>query len=439
MRSKPLHYPRGGGNHRDAAPIRIGMAPAFDTRWVRSQFPALNPPAGLPREAFFDGPGGTQVPRRAIDAVAAYLARSNANLHGAFRTSRETDHVVAEAHRAAADLLGCSEREVVFGPNMTTLTFWLSRALSRELAPGDEIVVTRLDHDANHAPWMSLRERGIRVREVAFRREDCTLDRGDLRSKLTARTKLVAVGYASNAVGTINDVAGITREAHAVGARVFVDAVHYVPHAPTDVRVLDCDFLACSAYKFFGPHQGLLYGKEEHLDRLRAFKVRPADDRLPGRLETGTQNHECMAGTAAAIDYLAELGGRCGADPAGGRRASLVAAMTSIQAYERQLAARLIRGLLRIPGLEFYGIADESRFDMRAPTVGIRLRDATPQEVAAELGAQGIFVWDGNFYALNVTVDLGVEDSGGLVRIGLAHYNTSGEVDRLLAALEAMD
>ena len=414
------------------------MPPAFDTRWVRSQFPALNPPPGLPREVFFDGPGGTQVPQRVIDAVAGYLARSNANLHGAFRTSRETDHVVAEAHRAAADLLGCSEQEVVFGPNMTTLAFWLSRALSRELSPGDEILVTRLDHDANYAPWMSLRERGARVREVPFRPENCTLDLEDLRSKLTSRTRLVAVGYASNAVGTINDVRAITRDAHAVGARVFVDAVHYAPHAPIDVRALDCDFLACSAYKFFGPHQGVLYGKEEHLGRLRAFKVRPADDSLPGRLETGTQNHECMAGTTAAVDYLAELGRRCGTDPGDGRRASLAAAMTAIQAYERELAVRLIRGLLRIRGLQFYGIADEAKFDQRAPTVGIRLRDTTPQELAARLGAQGIFVWDGNFYALNVTVDLGLEDSGGLLRIGLAHYNTAGEVDRLLAALKRM-
>ena len=415
------------------------MATAFDTSWVRSQFPALNPDSGSPPEIYFDGPGGTQVPQRVVDAVSGYLARANANLHGAFRTSRETDFVVEEAHRAAADFLGCSEQEVVFGPNMTTLAFWLSRALACELAAGDEIVVTRLDHDANHAPWMSLREHGVRVREVPFRPPDCTLDLDNLQSKLTPRTKLVAVGYASNAVGTITDIGQVARQAHAYGARVFVDAVHYAPHGAIDVKALDCDFLACSSYKFFGPHQGLLYGKREHLERLRAFKVRPADDGLPWRFETGTQNHECMAGTTAAIGYLAELGRRCsGISAAASRRSQLVAAMEAIRAYERQLACRLIRGLLRLPGLEFFGIRDEARFDERAPTAAIRLRGFAPRQVAERLGEQGICVWDGNFYALNVTKDLGVEESGGLVRIGLAHYNTADEVDCVLSALDRM-
>ncbi len=416
------------------------MAACLDPRWVRSQFPALDrerPGVGWP-EVFFDGPGGTQVPQRVIDAVSSYLAGSNSNLHGAFRTSRETDRVVDGAHRAAADLLGCSSREVVFGANMTSLTFWLSRALAHELSPGDEIVVTRLDHDANHAPWISLQEKGAVVREVAFRPRDCTLDLEDYRAKLSPRTRLVAVGHASNAVGTINDLALIVREARTVGARVFVDAVHSAPHLPIDVRAMDCDFLACSAYKFFGPHQGILYGKREHLERLRAFKVRPAGDELPGRLETGTQNHECMAGTAAAVDYLSELGRRCGADPAGGRRASLVAAMEAICDYERGLALRMVEGLLEVPGLELFGIRDSKRFGERAPTAAVRMRGLAPREVAERLGEQGIFVWDGNFYALNVTEDLGVEDDGGLVRIGLAHYNTVGEVDRLLAALQAM-
>lgn len=415
------------------------MAPDFDTSWVRSQFPALRPDRGYPPEVYFDGPGGTQVPQCVIDAVCGYLAGANANLHGAFRTSRETDFVVEEAHRAAADFLGCSEREVVFGPNMTTLAFWLSRALACELEAGDEIVVTRLDHDANHAPWMSLREQGVRVREVPFRPEDCTLDLVDLRSKLNSRTKLVAVGYASNAVGTVNDIGRIARQAHACGARVFVDAVHFAPHGVIDVKALDCDFLACSAYKFFGPHQGLLYGKREHLERLRAFKVRPAADSLPWRLETGTQNHECMAGTSAAIEYLADLGRRCsGASAAASRRAGVVAGMESIQVYERWLASRLISGLLRLPGLDFFGIRDEARFHERAPTVAIRLRGLSPRQVAEKLGERGICVWDGNFYALNVTEDLGVEASGGLVRIGLAHYNTADEVDRLLSALDGM-
>ena len=410
------------------------MGSTFDIGWVRSEFPALER-----GEIFFDGPGGTQVPYRVIEAVSSYLARSNANLHGPFRTSRESDAAVDEAHRAAADLLGCEAREIVFGPNMTSLTFWLSRALAHEFEPGDEIIVTRLDHDANHAPWMALRQHGVRIREVRFHPEDCTLDLEDLRSKLNSRTKLVAVGYASNAVGTVNDIATIAADAHAAGARVFVDAVHYAPHGPIDVRALGCDFLVCSAYKFFGPHQGLLFGKEEHLERLHAYKVRPADDEPPGCFETGTQNHECMAGTTAAIDYLAELGARCQGGVRGGRRESLLSAMRAIQAYEGELASRLIRGLLNVRGLELFGIRDNGRFAWRVPTVAVRLSSVTPSRVAEELGQQGIFVWDGNFYALNVTEDLGVERSGGLVRIGIAHYNTAEDVDRLLEALEALN
>ena len=414
------------------------MSIMFDTAWVRSQFPALASRNGSRPEIFFDGPGGTQVPHRVVDGVAGYLAGSNANIHGAFRTSRESDRVVEEAHSAAADLLGCSEREVMFGPNMTTLAFWLSHALACEFGPGDEIIVTRLDHDANQAPWKCLAERGVRILEVPFRHEDCTLDMEDLRSKLGERTKLVAVGYASNAVGTINDVAAIGRDAHRAGARVFVDAVHYAPHGPIDVKALDCDFLACSAYKFFGPHQGLLYGKEEHLERLRAYKVRPADNALPWRFETGTQNHECMAGTVAAIEYLAELGRRCSGDDGAGRREAVLAAMQAVRAYERGLAIGLIRGLLAVPGLEFFGIRDEERFDQRAPTAAVRLSGRSPRQVAEFLGEQGIFVWDGNFYALSVTEDLGLEDSGGLVRIGLAHYNTEEEIETLLDALSGI-
>ncbi len=414
------------------------MAPAFDMAWVRSQFPALDRRLGPHPEVYFDGPGGTQVPRRVIEAVSGYLAGSNANLHGAFRTSRESDRVVADAHRAAADLLGCTEREVVFGPNMTTLTFWLSRALAAEFSAGDEIVVTKLDHDANFTPWKILQEQGLRVREVGFRAPDCTLDLDQIRAHLNARTKLVAIGYASNAVGTVNDIGAITRAAHAAGARVFVDAVHYAPHGPIDVRRLDCDFLVCSAYKFFGPHQGLLYGKEEHLDRLRAYKVRPAGEGLPERFETGTQNHECMAGTTAAVEYLAELGRRSNPAADDSRRARVLTAMRAIQTYERGLAGRMIAGLLQIPGLTFYGIREPARLHWRTPTVAIRLRGFTPQQVATWLGARGFYVWDGNFYALNVTESLGVEDSGGLVRIGLVHYNTEQEVDRLLAAVRTL-
>ena len=408
----------------------------FDVDWVRAQFPALAQTVNGQPAIFFDGPGGTQVPQRVIDAIAAYLARSNANTHGAFATSQRTDETIAAAHVAMADLLGCDADEVVFGPNMTTLTFAMSRAIGRELQPGDEIVVTRLDHDANVAPWAALQERGAVIRYVDIDVEDCTLDMGDLRRQINERTRLVAVGYASNAVGTINDVAEVVRIAHRVGALVYVDAVHYAPHGPIDVRALNCDFLACSPYKFFAPHLGVLYGKREHLARLRPYKVRPAPNELPYRWETGTQNHEGMAGLAAAIEYLAELGRRTADAALPDRRAELLAAMRTIQAYERDLVERLIAGLLAIPGLTFYGISDPARFAWRTPTVSVRIAGYTPRVLARSLGERGIFTWDGNYYAIGLTERLGVEEHGGMLRIGLVHYNTANEIDRLMAALQ---
>lgn len=412
---------------------------SLDIAWIRAQFPALAQTVNDQPAVFFDGPGGTQVPQRVIDAIGNYLINANANTHGAFATSARTDAVIAEAHAAMADLLGCDPDEVVFGPNMTTLTFAMSRAIGRELGPGDEIVVTRLDHDANVAPWRALEERGVTVRMVDIDVEDCTLDMGDMARAITANTRLVAIGYASNAVGTINDVAEVVRMAHAVGALAYVDAVHYAPHGPIDVRALDCDFLACSPYKFFAPHMGALYGKRAHLERLQPYKVRPAGNNTPDRWETGTKNHEGLAGVAAAIDYLAELGRNTGGvDATTSRRAALLAAMAAIRSYERDLAERLIIGLLAIPGLTFYGIREPERFGQRTPTVSIRLASCAPHELAARLGEQGIFVWDGNYYALSLTERLGVEESGGMVRIGLAHYNTAEEIDRLLAILHTM-
>ncbi|HNP86489.1 MAG TPA: cysteine desulfurase-like protein [Kouleothrix sp.] len=412
---------------------------SLDIAWIRAQFPALAQTVNDQPAVFFDGPGGTQVPQRVIDAIGNYLINANANTHGAFATSARTDAVIAEAHTAMADLLGCDPDEVVFGPNMTTLTFAMSRAIGRELGPGDEIVVTRLDHDANVAPWRALEERGVTVRMVDIDVEDCTLDMSDMARAITANTRLVAIGYASNAVGTINDVAEVVRMAHAVGALAYVDAVHYAPHGPIDVRALDCDFLACSPYKFFAPHMGALYGKRAHLERLQPYKVRPAGNNTPDRWETGTKNHEGLAGVAAAIDYLAELGRNTGGvDATTSRRAALLAAMAAIRSYERDLAERLIIGLLAIPGLTFYGIREPERFGQRTPTVSIRLASCTPHELAARLGEQGIFVWDGNYYALSLTERLGVEESGGMVRIGLAHYNTAEEIDRLLAILRTM-
>jgi|HubBroStandDraft_1064217.scaffolds.fasta_scaffold00361_21 cysteine desulfurase family protein (TIGR01976 family) len=408
----------------------------LDLSWARAQFPSLKQIVNGHPAAFLDGPAGTQVPQRVIDAVRDYYEQSNANTCGAFATSRRSDAILASGHAAMADFLGCAADEVYFGPNMTTLTFALARAIGRDLQPGDEIVVTTLDHDANVAPWRALEEKGIVVRQVDIREEDCTLDMADLRSKITPRTKLIAVGYASNAVGTINPVEEIVRIAHDAGALAFVDAVHYAPHGSIDVRALDCDFLACSPYKFFGPHAGCIYGKREHLLRLRPYKVRPAADTLPDRWETGTQTHECIAGVAASIDYLADLGRRASApDESISRREALLSAYRAIRQHEMSLAARMIKSLLEIPGLRFFGISDPSLFAHRVPTVAIRLANHTPLEIATFLGDRGIFTWDGNYYALNLTERLGVEKDGGFLRIGIVHYNSDEEIDRLLAAL----
>jgi cysteine desulfurase family protein (TIGR01976 family) len=409
---------------------------SFDLDWIRSQFPALSQDlGGGHRPVYFDGPGGTQVPGSVIDAMSRYLVTSNANAHGAFATSRRTDELIASARGAVADFLGCDRDEVIFGANMTTLAFAFSRAIGRSLKPGDEIVVTRLDHYANVSPWYALEELGAVVRVVDFHVEDCTLDMSDLERQLSDRTRVVAIGYACNAVGTINDVVKIVRLAHAAGALVFVDAVHYAPHGPIDVRALDCDFLACSAYKFFGPHVGILFGKREHLARLQPYKVQPAADEVPFRWETGTLNHEGLAGLIATIDYLEELGRRVSSSVES-RRKALVAAMEASRRYERHLSERLIQGLSRIPGVTLYGITDSARFDQRTPTVALTLAGRTPCAVAEQLGDRGIFTWHGNFYALGLTERLGVESSGGLLRIGLLAYNTDEEIDRLLQALD---
>lgn len=408
---------------------------SLDLGFIRGQFPALSQEINGQPVVFFDGPGGTQVPQSVMDAIAEYLMTSNANTHGAFATSARTDAVITAARTAVADFLGCDADEVVFGANMTTLTFAVSRAIGRELRPGDEIVVTRLDHDANFTPWTVLEEQGAVIRVVDINPEDCTLEMADLERQINDRTKVVAVGYASNAVGTINDVKRIAQLAHSVGAMVYVDAVHYAPHGPIDVRAIDCDFLACSAYKFFGPHIGILYGKREHLTRLRPYKVRPAAEEGPSRWESGTQNFEGFAGVAATIAYLAKLGQRI-SPTVQSRRAALLAAMAATQDYEQELFKQLVPRLLDIPGLTFYGIADPSRFGQRTPTAAIRLEGHTPRSVAQALGDRGIFVWNGNFYALSLTQRLDLESRGGLVRIGLAHYTTSDEIDRLLKALD---
>jgi cysteine desulfurase family protein (TIGR01976 family) len=407
----------------------------LDLDWVRAQFPSLSQTVNGYPATFLDGPGGTQVPQRVIDAISDYLKHDNANTCGAYRTSRHTDATIASARSGMADFLGSDPDEIVFGANMTSLTFTISRSIGRELAPGDEIVLTHLDHDANVSPWRALEERGVTVRMAEIHEDDCTLDMDDLARKITDRTKLVAVGYASNAVGTINDVAKIVRLAHERGAMAYIDAVHYAQHGPIDVRALDCDFLVCSTYKFFGPHMGVLFGKREHLTQLQAYKVRANTNAIPNRWEWGTLNHECIAGITACVEYLADLGRHVNSS-ASTRRAALLAAYDVIQKHERGLLESLIRGLLNIPGLKLYGISDLNFFDRRCPTVAVRIKGHTPLELATRLGERGFFTWDGNYYALNLTERLDVEKDGGFLRIGLAHYNAAEEVERLLATLQ---
>jgi cysteine desulfurase family protein (TIGR01976 family) len=415
--------------------VQNQIATELDLTWVRAQFPSLSQSVNGQPAVFLDGPGGTQAPQRVIDAISDYLRQNNANTGGAYATSRNTDAMIASARAAMADLLGCAADEIVFGPNMTSLTYAMSRPIGRELGAGDEIVLTHLDHDANISPWRALEERGVAIQMADIHEEDCTLDMEDLARKITHKTKLVAVGYASNAVGTVNDVQKIVRLAHERGALAYIDAVHYAPHGPIDVRALDCDFLVCSTYKFFGPHMGVLFGKREHLQRLRPYKVRANTNAIPNRWEWGTLNHECITGISACVDYLADLGRRMN-PAASSRRAAICAAYKAIQRHEHELMTILIQGLLGIPGLKLYGIRDAGRFNQRCPTIAVRIQGFTPLELAKQLGERGIFTWDGNYYALNLTERLDVEKDGGFLRIGIAHYNTAEEIERLLASLK---
>jgi cysteine desulfurase family protein (TIGR01976 family) len=407
---------------------------ALDIAWVRSQFPSLQTQIHGQPAAFLDGPAGTQVPLQVMHAIQSYLLTSNANTCGAFATSRRSDETIAAARAAMADFFHCSKEEVVFGQNMTTITFAVSRAIARELKAGDEILLTTLDHDANFSPWKALEEKGVVIRQADICEADCTLDLEDWKRKLNEKTRLVAFGYASNAVGSINPVAEMTRLAHAAGALVYVDAVHYTPHGLIDVQAIGCDFLVCSPYKFFGPHLGTLYGKREHLQNFRPYKVRPCTEQLPERWETGTQIHELIAGVGAAVEYISELGRRC--DPSvTTRRDALAAAYRATVAYETRLLGRLIDGLQAIPGVHIYGITEPKRFAERCSTLSLRIGNHHPTAIAKFLGDRGIFTWDGNYYALNLSERLGVESQGGMLRIGLVHYNTMEEVERLLTAL----
>ncbi|GAC1369415.1 MAG: cysteine desulfurase-like protein [Ktedonobacteraceae bacterium] len=409
---------------------------------VRSHFPSLASDA-----IFFDNPGGTQVAQEVVARMQRYFSYSNANHGGAFRTSQVSDATVAEARQAVADFLHAARpEEIIFGQNMTSLTFHISRSIARLLKPGDELVVTRLDHDANVAPWLLMaQDRGCEVRWVDFHPEDCTLDMQEMERLISPRTKLVAVGYASNAVGTINDVRRVVQMAHSVGALCYIDAVQYAPHKAIDVQALDCDFLACSAYKFFGPHTGILYGKYALLDQLTAYKVRPSGANPPDKFETGTQSFESIAGVLGAMEYFAWLGMTFG--PQFAKRhehmlsdlgPAIHQGLDAIEEYELALNDKLLTGLSSVPGLHIRGITDPQLMQQRVPTFSFTLQGHSPRAVAEHLAQQNIYVWDGDFYALSVIERLGLEPSGGLIRIGLTHYNTLDEIDRLVAGLHSL-
>lgn len=415
--------------------------PLIDSDWVRDQFPALDMQYNDRPVLYLDNPAGTQVPQRTIDAISNYLMSANANTHGAFLTSRRTDVVIAAAREAMAAFLGASSpQEIAFGPNMTTLTYNVSRAMARLFSPGDEVIVSDLDHDANVTPWADLQERGITVKRAPVNLEDCTLDLDALAKLITPKTKLIAVTYASNAVGTISELHTIRDLAHSVGAWLWVDAVHYGPHGPIDVQAIDADFLVCSSYKFFGPHLGILWGRAELLERIPEYQLRPAPHTVPEKFETGTKNHECLAGLVGTINYLADLGRLSAGLPEGegDLRSALVSAMTSIRAYETTFTAALLSGLQTIPNLKIYGITDPAHLSRRVPTFAFNIGDMPSGEVQRLLGEQGIFTWSGNYYALSIMQSLGLEEKGGAVRIGAVHYNTLNELDRLIEALKGI-
>jgi len=403
----------------------------LDLSAVRLQFPALRRMVGDHEAAYLDGPGGTQVPESVIDAMAAYMQAGGSNNGGPFVTSRETDEVTAAARRAIADLYGASSDEIAFGQNMTSITLSVSRALGATWNSGDNIVLSRLDHDADVWPWvMAARDAGVEVRWMDFDPDDGCRLRTDLIGDLVDdSTRLVAVTHASNAVGTIPDIRTVINAAHAVGALTYIDAVHYSPHGLVDVAALDTDFLVASAYKFFGPHTGCLYGKRAVLESIAAYKIRPAPDDPPGKWETGTQSFESLAGVTAAVDYIASLG--FGDD----RRTRIRSAFAAIETHGRTLSERFLEGIADLPHVTLYG---RNVPDGRTPTFAVAVAGMHPDAVAETLGDQGIFVWSGDYYAVEVMQRLGFADTGGLVRIGFAHYNTEDEVDRVVAALAAL-
>lgn len=410
---------------------------------IRDQFPAVSRPV-----IYFDNPGGTQIARQSLARMLDYLENTNANHGGHFATSRASDALVEEARLAAAEFLNAARpEEIIFGPNMTSLTFRISRALGQTFNAGDTVVVTRLDHDGNIMPWVRMAEdRQMNVRVVDFDPETGMLDMNQLTQLMEERPKLVAVGYASNALGTINPLRQIIRLAHQAGALVYVDAVQYAPHGPIDVQALGCDFLVCSAYKFFGPHLGVLYGHYDLLDSLNAYRVRPAPADPPGKFETGTNNFEGIAGLLGALEYLEWVGKTFGdelvdlfSEDYQGRRLTFKTAMSAIRSYEYELSRAFLETLTQIPGLRIYGPQHPRRLDLRVPTFSFTIEGHSAESVAQALGDQNIYVWDGNFYALSVTQRLGLEyPGGGLIRAGAVHYNTIEEIHKLGEALSAL-
>ena len=397
---------------------------------LREQFPALMQNVDGKSPIFLDGPGGSQVPTSVLTAMTAYLGHYNSNLGGAFFSSDKTVELMANARQAAADLLNApSSQQIVFGPNMTSLTFSFSRAISRDWQAGDEIIVTNADHFSNVSSWQQAAEdKGVKVNTALINEADCSLDMAHLESLLSNKTKLVAVTYASNTTGSINDIKRIVELAHAVGALVYVDAVHYAPHELVDVQALDCDFLACSAYKFFGPHLGIVYGKREHLEGFTPYKVEPAKDVAPGRWETGTQSFEALAGLIAAVDYIAAISEL---DDSHSRRDKLAAAFAITKQHEMALSKHFLTRLADYPRIKLFGIDALDRLSERTPTFALTFADIEPRIVSEFLGKQHICVWDGNFYAQGLCKQLGVLETGGVVRIGCMHYNTIEELDKV--------
>ncbi|MFN2216870.1 MAG: cysteine desulfurase-like protein [Anaerolineales bacterium] len=413
---------------------------ALDLTSVRDNFPSLKGDT-----VFLDNPGGTQISKQSLDRINNYLLESNANHGGVFATSKASDAVLDEAHQAMADFYNASGKdEIIFGNNMTTLTLHISRSISRAWNAGDEIIVTRLDHDANVTPWvLAAQDRGVRVKWVDFDLEDGTLNINQLEKVLNRKTRLLAVGYASNGLGTINPISKIVKMAHEKDCLVFVDAVQFAPHGVIDVQKLDCDFLVSSSYKFFGPHAGILFGKRELLKDLFAYKVRPASNNLPDKFETGTQNHEGIAGVLGTMEYFEWISDNFGAEYKtaltemgySDRKLRLKQAMSVIHAYESELNRALLLALESIPGLRIYGLTDPLKLDERVATYSFRLKDIPPLELAKKLAEENIYTWDGNYYAINITERLGLEQSGGMLRVGAVHYNTLDEIEQLKQAL----